>query len=81
MRQRSLGILGGALLIGGIALGLASGIAANSVANHNALTNGPAIHRPGPGGLPRHRGPGAPGPFFGGPQQPMPNRPGPPPSR
>lgn len=80
MRQRSLGILGGALLIGGIALGLASGIAANSVANRSALTNGPGIHRPGPGELPRHRGPGAPGPFLGGPRQPMPNRPGPPPS-
>jgi hypothetical protein len=67
MRQRSLGILGGVLLIGGIALGIATAIAANSQANANAANNPAVIHRPNAGGLPRHRGPGEPGPFPGVP--------------
>lgn len=74
MRQRSLGFLGGALLIGGIALGIATGIAANSQANRNAANIPAVIDRPGAGGLPGHRGPGEPGPVFGG-SDPRPHRP------
>jgi hypothetical protein len=65
MKQRTLGILGGALLVGGIALGIASGIAANRFAPQDAA----AIHRPGPGTLPAHRAQGQPGPSFGDPRR------------
>jgi hypothetical protein len=65
MKQRTLGILGGALLVGGIALGIASGIAANRLTPQNAA----AIHRPGLGTFPGHRGPGQAGPSFGYPRQ------------
>jgi hypothetical protein len=67
MNQRSLGILGAALVIGGIALGIASGIASGQVAQRSS----PAadIQRPAQGALPRHRGPGQPGPFFGAPDR------------
>jgi hypothetical protein len=82
MRQRTLGILAGVLLIGGIALGIATGIAAGSTANRNTPVNGPGIHRPDGGVLPRHRDPGQPGPFSGGPfpRPNRPNNPGPSPS-
>ena len=65
MRQRTLGILGGALLVGGIALGIAGGIAAHQLAPQGAA----AIHRSGPGTLPGQRGQGQPGPFFGNPRR------------
>jgi hypothetical protein len=65
MKQRTLGILGGALLVGGIVLGIASGIAANRLAPQDAA----AIHRPGPGTFPGHRAPGQPGPSFGDPRR------------
>jgi len=82
MRQGTLGILGGVLLIGGIALGIASGIGAASTATRTAPIAGPGIHRPATGGLPRYRGPGQSGPFFGGPGARMPrtNNPSPLPS-
>ena len=66
MRNRTLGILGGVLLVGGVVLGIASGIASNRLAQEN-VAEGPAIHRPDDGALPRHRGPGAPGPLGGNP--------------
>lgn len=65
MKQRTLGILGGALLVGGIVLGIASGIAANRIAPQDAA----AIHRSGPGTLPGHRGPGQHAPNFGDPRR------------
>jgi hypothetical protein len=91
MRQRSLGILGGALLVGGIALAIGSGIAANSLADRTAANIAPGVHRPGAGGLPGNRAPGERGPSFGAPgrrdfppgsgtRQPRPNRPSPAPS-
>ncbi|HEV2035236.1 MAG TPA: hypothetical protein VGU71_13730 [Candidatus Dormibacteraeota bacterium] len=69
MRQRSLGILGGALLVVGIALALASGIVAHSTGNRSALTpagTSVADQRSEPGRPPAQRGEG-PGPFTGGP--------------
>lgn len=71
--QRSLGILGGALLIGGVVLGIATGVAAGQVAQRTTPAAG--VHRPAMGAFPRQRGPGQPGPFFGG--QGRPNLPGP----
>jgi hypothetical protein len=68
MNQRSLGILGAALVIGGIALGIASGIADRQVTGRNLPAAG--IHRPNQGNLPGHRGPGQHGPAFGRPGQP-----------
>jgi len=65
MKQRTLGILGGALLVGGIVLGIAGGIAANRLATQDAA----AIHRPGPATLPGHRAPGQPGPSVGDPRR------------
>jgi len=64
MTQRSLGILGGALLIGGVVLGLATGIAAGQVAQRTTPVAG--VQRPHMGAFPRHGGQGQPGPFFGG---------------
>jgi hypothetical protein len=78
VRQRTLGILGGALLVVGVALAVVSGVVAQSTANRNApLPANSSIgnQRPGPGGLPIHRGQG-PGPFFGGPGGHGPNGPG-----
>jgi hypothetical protein len=65
MNQRSLGILGAALVIGGIALGIASGIADRQVAGRNSPVIG--VHRSDQGNFPRQRGQGQPGPAFGGP--------------
>ena len=65
MRQQTLGILGGALLVGGVVLAIASGIAASRI----APVDGSTTHRPNVGAFPRHRGPGQPGPFFGDPRQ------------
>jgi hypothetical protein len=62
--HRSLGILGGALLVGGVVLGIATGIAAGQVAQRTTPAAG--IHRPDIGAFPRQRVPGQPGPFFGG---------------
>jgi hypothetical protein len=76
MKHRTLGILGGALLAGGIVLGIASGIAAHRLAPQDAA----AIHRPGGGTLPGHRVPGQSGPSFGDPRRngfPAPGRPAP----
>ena len=76
MRQRTLGILGGALLVVGLALAVVSGIA-QSTANRNApLPANSSIgnQRSEPGGLPIQRGQG-PGPFFGGPGGRGPNGP------
>lgn len=64
MTQRSLGILGAALVIGGIALGIASGIADRQVAGRNLPAMG--IHRPDQGNFPRQRDHGE-APGFGGP--------------
>lgn len=72
MRQRTLGILGGALLVVGTALAVVSGIVGHSTANRNAtLPTNASIgnQRPEPGRPPLHRGQG-PGPFFGGPNGP-----------
>jgi hypothetical protein len=66
MKQRTLGILGGALLVGGVIVAIGSGIAANRFAPAN---DGAAIHRPDVGQFPRHRGQGQPGPFFGDPRR------------
>ena len=68
MNQRSLGILGAALVIGGIALGVASGIADRQLAGRNAPATG--IHRADHGSFPGQRGQGRPGPGFGGPARP-----------
>jgi hypothetical protein len=68
MNQRSLGILGAALVVGGIALGIASGIADRQVAGRNLPATG--VHRPDQGNFPRQRGQGQqPGPAFGRPGQ------------
>ncbi len=64
MRQRALGILGGALVVVGVALGVVTGIGAHSTANPNGLP--PASATPGND---RSEGPG---PFMGG----RPNPPG-----
>ena len=65
MKQRTLGILGAALLVGGVVLSIAGGIASNRFGPEaGATTNRPAF-----GAMPRHRGPGQPGPFFGDPGQ------------
>jgi hypothetical protein len=77
MTQRSLGMLGGALLFGGIVLGIATGIAAGQVAERATPATG--IHRPDIGAFPRQRGQGQPGPFFGGQgRRDFPGAPGPP---
>jgi hypothetical protein len=67
MRQRSLGILGVALLVGGVALGIATGVAAANSTGNRVAWIGPGVHRPGLGGFPRHAGPGQNGPFVGDP--------------
>ena len=67
MNQRSLGILGAALVIGGIALGIASGIADRQVTGRNLPAT--SVHRPDQGNFPRQRGQGQPGPAFGRPGQ------------
>jgi hypothetical protein len=72
MRNRTLGILGGALLAGGVFLGIASGIAADRLAGRDT-TESPALHRPNAGGLPGHRAPGERGPGFGAPGRRLPN--------
>jgi hypothetical protein len=69
VRQRTLGILGGAFLLVGIALALVSGIVAHSTADRNALpVPGASVgdQRPEFGAPPLQRG-GGPGPFGGGP--------------
>jgi hypothetical protein len=63
VKHRTLGILGGALLVGGVVLGIATAIASNRI----GPVTGSVIQRPAVGVLPRHRGPGQPGPFFGNP--------------
>jgi hypothetical protein len=68
MNQRSLGILGAALVIGGIALGIASGIADRQVTGRNLPATG--VHRPAQGNIPGQRGPGQHGPAFGGQGRP-----------
>lgn len=78
MRQRTLGILGGGLLVVGVVLAVVSGIAAQSTANRTGpLPANSSIgnQRPEPGGLPIQRGQG-PGHFFGGPGERGPNGPG-----
>jgi hypothetical protein len=65
MRNRTVGILGGALLVGGIFLGIASGLTANRMADNTE--NAAGIHRQDPGPLPRHRGPVQPGQRIGDP--------------
>ena len=64
MKQRTLGILGGALLVGGVVLSIASDIASNRLTPEP----GGAIDRPAAGGMPRHIGPGQPGPVIGDPR-------------
>jgi len=71
MKQRTLGILGGALLVGGVVLSIASGIAASRLAPDRD-----AIDRPAAGAIPRHLGPGQPGPVLGDPRHPGFPRPG-----
>ena len=69
MRQRTLGILGGALVVVGTALAVVSGIVAHSTASQNAT---PPVNasignqRSEPGRPPLQRGQG-PGSIFGGP--------------
>jgi len=65
MKQRTLGILGGALLVGGVVLSIASGIASNRLAPEDRY----AIGRPAAGAIPRHVGPGQRGPVLGDPGQ------------
>lgn len=65
MRNRTLGILGGALLIGGLVLSLASGIASSKLASQQ----GAPPNRPGFGAMPGHAGAARPGPFLGDPRQ------------
>ena len=76
MKQRTLGILGAALLLGGVVLSIAGGIASNRFGPEAGAT----MNRPAFGAMPRHRGP-QPGPFFGDPRQrggfPGPGRQGP----
>jgi hypothetical protein len=77
VRQRTLGILGGALLVVGAALAAVSGIVAQSTANLNSpLPANSSIgnQRSEPGGLPIQGGQ-RPGPFFGGPGGRGPNGP------
>jgi hypothetical protein len=69
MKQRTLGILGGALLVGGVILAIGSGIAAGRFADREGPEAG-GVHRSAPGGFPRHAGPGQPGPFQGAPRRP-----------
>jgi hypothetical protein len=71
MRNRTLGILGGALLAGGVILGIAS-IAADRLAERDAM-QGPGLHRPDADGLPGHRAPGERGPGLGAPGRRLPN--------
>lgn len=77
MKQRTLGLLGAALLVGGVVLGIAGEIASSRI----APANGTTINRPANGAFPRHRNPGQPGPFFGDPRHrgsfPGNGRPGP----
>jgi hypothetical protein len=73
MRQRTVGILGGALLVGGVVLAIASGVAANRIAPVDRT----AVHQPNVGALPRHRGPGQPGQISGDPRRGGFPRPGP----
>jgi hypothetical protein len=65
MKQRTLGILGGALLVGGVVLGIASGIVSNRIAPADTAP----MARPHVGPIQEHGGPGQPGPFFGNPRQ------------
>lgn len=65
MKHRTLGILGGALLVGGVVLGIASAVASSRI----GPVDGTAMQRPAFGAFPRHHGPGQPGPFFGNPRQ------------
>ena len=65
MKQRTLGILGGALLVGGVVLGIASGIVSNRIAPVDRTP----MARPHVGPIQEHGGPGQPGPFFGDPRQ------------
>ena len=58
MKQRSLGVLGGALLIGGIVLGVGSSIVAHHVSGRTTAGGPAGVHRPGSD---------VQGPFFGGP--------------
>ena len=60
-----MGVLGGALLVGGVILSIASGIASNRLVPEAAQAN----DRPAFGSNPRHMGPGRPGPDFGDPRQ------------
>ncbi len=72
MRQRTLGILGGALLVVGTALAVVTGIVAHSTANRNAAlptTASIGNQRSEPVRPPLHRGQ-RPGPFFGRPGGP-----------
>jgi len=69
MKNRTLGILGGALLVGGVVLAIGSEIAASRLADRNAPEGAAGIHRPGVDGSPRHLGQGQPGPFFGDPRR------------
>jgi hypothetical protein len=66
MRQRSLGIFGVAMLVGGVALGIATGVAAANSPGSRMEATGPGVHRPG-FGFPRHAGPEQHGPFIGFP--------------
>jgi hypothetical protein len=70
MRQRTLGIIAGALMLGGAALEIGTGIAAaNTTAPPAAISQRPALHRqpmhPGQFG-PGFQRPGAPPPAFPG---------------
>jgi hypothetical protein len=69
MKNRTLGILGGALLVGGVILAIGSGIAAGRLAERNVPEAG-GVHRTAPGGFPRQGGPGRPGPLQGDPRRP-----------
>jgi hypothetical protein len=68
MKQRTLGILGGALLVGGVVLAIGSGIAAGRFADGEGPEAGGA-YRSAPGGFPRQAGPGRPGPLQGDPRR------------
>ena len=72
MKHRTLGILGGALLVGGVILAIGTGVAAHRF----APADGAAIHRPDAGQFPRHKGQGQPGPFMGDPRRGSFPRPG-----
>ena len=76
MRQRTLGFLGGALLVGGIVLGAVSGI----VANRNETRPAAATMAPPGSEVPEAPVPGGwrPGPLLGGPDRSeQPPNPGP----